>query len=413
MALIRGVLFCVIRCMVLEELFIGGVLMLLPVQGFNGGKCPRFSWCDCNITHVICKEEELGENLSIVLQGYLENNGTYHDLQYIELTGNNIGTNGSRELPPNLFGNCSADPKFRLSNLKVLDLSNNSIETIHGKTFHCMPNLENLTLSDNNWKVYRHSDQTGYFSNLQSLKSLDLSNAFEDMWDGSYHLPKLVEIFKSNNLIELRTLNLSYNEFMAFSDEAGKSLCTLTSLQTLDLSHNYITRMSLYTCLNTTTIDLSNNSLPQLLPDFIVNITNISHHANFTMYLKHNEWECDCYFKDTYRFFRSVDSTFIKDLDDLVCVQGFHSSYVERPVLSLNYEDFKCYVPNNEERLKAPYAVMGILFGLIGIALVTGMYIQREKMKRSCTGCTKSVKLSHIIPHSNVGYSSVSHVSHV
>ncbi|KAK3583969.1 hypothetical protein CHS0354_033764 [Potamilus streckersoni] len=410
MALIRGVFCCVIRCMVLGKLFIVGVLMLLPVQGFNGGK---YLHCDLNITHVICKEEELGENLSIVLEGYLENTGTYHELQYIELTGNNIVTNGSRELPPNLFGNCSADPKYRLSNLKTLDLSNNSIETIHGKTFHCMPKLENLTLRDNKWKLYMHSDQTGYFSNLHSLKALDLSNAFEDMWDGSYHLPKLVEVFKSNNLAELRTLNLSYNEFMAFSDEAGKSLCTLPSLQTLDLSYNYISRISLYTCLNTTTIDLSNNKIPQLLPDFISNITKISHHANFTIYFKNNEWECDCYFKDTYRFFLSVDSAFIKDLEDLVCVQGFHSSYVGRPVKSLNEEDFKCYFPNNEERLKAPYAVMGVLFGLIGIAFITGMYIKRKKMKKLCTGCRASVKLSRLATHSNVGYSSVSHVSHV
>lgn len=63
--------------------------------------------------------------------------------------GNNIP-----ELPPNVFGLPEGSVK-KHETLEVIDLSNNFIRKVHGKSFHMVSNVKKLNLSDNQIHITR------------------------------------------------------------------------------------------------------------------------------------------------------------------------------------------------------------------------------------------------------------------
>eukprot|EP00759_Apiculatamorpha_spiralis_P011563 PhF_6_TR18913/c0_g1_i1/m.27625 len=116
-------------------------------------------------------------------------------------------------LRENLFK--SFDPYITLDNLKVLDLSLNSISSV--EFLPLLRNLRHLYLTGNN------IDKLEGFSNLQELETLCLSSNFVSSFEGLQSLPNL------------RVLSLNYNSITSF-----KHFPFLPSLYALNLVGNPI-----------------------------------------------------------------------------------------------------------------------------------------------------------------------------
>uniref|UniRef100_A0A1B0BSL1 LRRNT domain-containing protein n=1 Tax=Glossina palpalis gambiensis TaxID=67801 RepID=A0A1B0BSL1_9MUSC len=74
------------------------------------------------------------------------------EVQILIFTGNNIP-----ELPWNVFGSINNYKK-----LKIVDMSNNRIREIRGKSYHHVQNVERLILNHNNLSISRDDDEVNH-----------------------------------------------------------------------------------------------------------------------------------------------------------------------------------------------------------------------------------------------------------
>ncbi|XP_045197864.2 trophoblast glycoprotein-like [Mercenaria mercenaria] len=359
----------------------------------------HFENCICTDTNVTCHNEVKLKHDITKLFHYIKD-----DVIDITITGCNL-----KELPQNTFGSCRQDTSLVLHKLKKVDLSNNSISTIHGKSFHCAPKLETLILSNNAWQVDRGPNKTGYFTSIESLKHLDLTNTFEEVWDGYLHITKLARVFNETDMTSLETLKLGYNEFFSFSVSAANSFCQLTSLKTLDLSHNNLEDPSLPTkpdCLeNLEKLDFSYNRMTVLPQEFMDKLENL--HNLTEVKLDNNPYSCDCGLIQTWKWLNATKVT-ILNKKELKCASGYHSSYTNIPILSLSLSDLKCEMlgpPSNT----AVKVVTGIIFAVVGLTLIAFLVVHREKVKLVCKKWKKRVPNMRFRSHQ--GYASVQEVA--
>ena len=91
----------------------------------------------------------------------------------------------------NVFGK---EEKF--PNLIYIDLSNNGIQVIRGKSFHHVRNVRTLILDFNKLSIKEEETHPRIFSNFESLAELHLSDAFEDGFDKELDIV-LDEIFEN------------------------------------------------------------------------------------------------------------------------------------------------------------------------------------------------------------------------
>ncbi|XVE98439.1 hypothetical protein REPUB_Repub03eG0106600 [Reevesia pubescens] len=116
-----------------------------------------------------------------------------------------------------------------LTNLKILDLSFNSIESLRyfqGKKTQLMSNLEVLDLSYNALK----NDDLAFLSGLSNLKSLNIR---DNQLQGS------IDIKVLNTLSKLKKLDMSYNKIQSLqSSRDGERQLKLLNLEELDVSGN-------------------------------------------------------------------------------------------------------------------------------------------------------------------------------
>ena len=355
-------------------------------ESFGSGRC------NCTDEYVDCKNEHSIDNNITSLYQYIKD-----DVKSINITGSKL-----TELPQNLFGACLGLPELVLHKLNLVDISNNSIKRIHGKSFHCMPNLTHLILKNNEWQVDRHENQTGYFTSVPALRYLDLTNAFEEVWNGSYHIPKLVHVINARNLKKLETIRLAMNEFYVFNSEAAASLCQMPALKVLDLSHNNLEEPALNNCVkNLRTLDLSYNMMPVIsekLRDVLDDLPRLRE-----VRFDHNQFNCDCGFIGTHRWLRKTSVPV--NSDALRCYTGYHSSYINKTVLSLNESDLRCE-PIPKASSKAASVILGLLFAIVACTVALFMFINRKKLKHLIENCRKTVSFRN-----HTGYSSVHEIA--
>ncbi len=108
-----------------------------------------------------------------------------------------------------------------LKNMKILDVSNNSLNTLDTKVLHCLENLKLLNLSRNNLQELDKE----LFESLHNLKVLDLS--FNKLQHLSHDIFELLQ--------GLETLHINDNELGYVHPS---SIGNLTALHTLHLSSN-------------------------------------------------------------------------------------------------------------------------------------------------------------------------------
>ncbi|XP_061176552.1 transforming growth factor beta activator LRRC33-like [Saccostrea echinata] len=318
------------------------------------------------------------------------------DLQEIHIFNGNFS-----ELPANAFGNCALGG-VKLNNLAELVLSNNEISLIHGKTFHCMPNLKKLFLDNNRWQIHMdNKNHTGYFNNLPNLVELDLTSAFYVA--ENLHIIRFRQVLENSNFRKLETLRLGANDMQFVDDAFGKALCTMDSLKHVNLQLNSLYKLEFTHCFqkakNLEKIDLSNNALSTLdkrsmdVFDFIR-----QSNKNFTVNLLGQQWSCDCHIKEFNNWIHNT-KVHLTGKDKFICHDGanFH-----KKIIHLTEAEMVCNDPGIDSSVQAGVVVMIVLLVIIAVAVVVVVVLYRSRLTSFARGVRKS-----LARESHVQYSSV------
>ncbi|RWS15631.1 slit 3 protein-like protein [Dinothrombium tinctorium] len=188
----------------------------------------------------------------------------------------------------NLISRAEESSLSGLSQLSVLDLSNNQLVALPPRFFHAVQqSLTELYLQNNSITVL----PPGLFNGLQQLLILDMShNEIKSNWIGVDTFSDLIRVntidlsFNKLSRIDgltfrsqyhLQVLLLHHNEIESIADNAFASLY---NLQSLVLSHNRLSRID-GTCFNglqaLSSLALDNNAIEFVHRDAFRNITNL------------------------------------------------------------------------------------------------------------------------------------------
>lgn len=297
------------------------------------------------------------------------------------------------ELPWNIFGAFND-----LSSLSIVDMSNNHIREIRGKSFHHIQHVKRLILNHNNISISRDDDEMNHhhprvFSNFLNLMELHLTNAFAD--NTSAELSEdLHDIFVNSNLTKLMKLHLEQNEIKSFRDP--RVFCDLPSLRDLHLGDNLLKEINFnVVCLkNLRFLDLERNKFTHFRPkdlstlDLLENLPNRD--VNLIVDFTFNPIVCDC---NVYNFQTWIEETkvTVRNVDDLVCYRNGHD---QQEILSLKTN--KCRLMTTMAQSSAGHTVtlvfllivlVCILIGLIGALL----YVSKDRYKNMLNPVLSSV----------------------
>ncbi len=281
-----------------------------------------------------------------------------------------------KELPSNLFGTCTGTHKY--NDLKVLDLSGNEIHTIHGKTFHCMPNVETLILDENDWFVDKH---TLVFSNLVNLQELSLQKAFaEDYNETITHITKLKWVFKDSKLYTLNVLHLERNDLFIFEADI---FCDLKSLKKLYLDSNFLALPSFdygneHCMREITTIGLTNNLMSEINKELR---TFLNKRKNVKVDFSNNPFSCNCDFPPSHDWLLA-NRVKVFNVSGICC--NSPSELKNQLVIDVPVQQMVCKPVDMDSRLRASYIIIGVTLTIVGVLFVVIMYLNRNKVKLQC-----------------------------
>ena len=174
---------------------------------------------------------------------FLENK--YEKYEFEGVTEIDLKRSRIKKIKPNAFKALKYISEFTGLNKRVetLNLEYNEILEIEAKTFHYLPNLKNLNLSNNNLKRF---DSNIFKEDLVNLETLYLNN--NELEKISFkNLSNLKELYLNDNklnsiksdtfegLTNLTILNLENNNIQNIVFGSFESL---TSLKVLKLNHN-------------------------------------------------------------------------------------------------------------------------------------------------------------------------------
>lgn len=310
-------------------------------------------------------------------------------------------TNGSfNELPPNAFSNCSQQSSSKLTKLTKLVLSSNNITKIHGKTFHCMPNLEKLFLDNNSWQIHKDS-HSGYFNNLPSLVELDLTAALLPI--ERLHVTHLRYVFENTNFSKLETLRLGCNGIQFLDEELGKSLCNMDNLKHINFHGNSLGRLQLTNCFQKSKflekIDFSDNVftyVDQRTMDVLDTIHSENPEVNLTVNLLNQQWSCDCAIKP-FKDWMTTTKVHLMGMGKYRCHDGanFHKHII-------NLSDSEMCGDHVDSSVQAGVVVVIVLLVIIALVLVGVLIVYRNRLTSLARGVRKS-----LVRNSHAQYSSV------
>ncbi len=175
----------------------------------------------------------------------------HRNLLHLDVSANNI-----KEIKSRSF--------YYLTNLKILDVSNNQLDSIGDMSG--LSHLEHLNLAYNNIRSIAHTS----FEGLQAVQIMDLS----------HNALRIIENTPFEKLWELHTLDISCNQVSIFTITSG-----LENLEHLNMAFNQITNLSSIRCLlRLKTLDLSSNLIAKLDHNLFsrghnLEVVNFSHNA--------------------------------------------------------------------------------------------------------------------------------------
>lgn len=316
------------------------------------------------------------------------------EVEVLIFTGNFLET-----LPWNIFGKINEYPKLR-----VIDMSNNHIHEIRGKTYHHVQLVERLILNHNNLSISPNDGEVNHlhpriFSNFLNLRSLHLTNAFSD-----YSSPELSQylhaIFVNSNLTLLTKLHLEQNEISRFKDR--NVFCDLPQLQDLHLGDNNLNELNFNVmCLHHLRfLDLERNRFETLRArdmealEMVENAAGRS--AALTIDLSLNPFSCDCM---TYQFVKWLQSTnvTVRRKEQMTCIHGSDDTQREK-LMQVNHH--KCIVKSEHHTTTTSHRVFLIFFLAVVVSMLlsligTLLYVSRDRIKYFVSPVVSSRKVHY------------------
>lgn len=281
-------------------------------------------------------------------------------------TGNHIPV-----LPLNIFGN--------VSGLSVIDMSNNGIRDIKGRTFHHVSSVERLILNHNNISISDDADGNFHhprvFSNFENLEELHLTNAFADNTDTAL-ANDLHDIFVNSNLTKLYKLHLEQNEIKGFRDR--NVFCDLPNLHHLYLGENFLPSLNFNVkCLKKLEfLDLQFNNITKFTQSELDSFDQLGYpfrKDSLVIDIGGNPFRCDIAISKLYVWMHKTNVT-IRNKDYLKCV---NSKYGGKPIFSL-----KNLAENKHAKFSKAITILLVVLVIILISLVSAVaYLSRDKIK--------------------------------
>lgn len=358
------------------------MVILLAVPIVNGGDCgPKFkNKCSCGMGEYIDRIQYI---VNCTNSGFRDTSMLEHlppQTEVLIWTGNYVP-----ELPWNVFGAIND-----LANLTIVDMSNNHIREIRGKSYHHVPNVKRLILNHNNLSISSDDDDDvnhhhpRVFSNFINLMELHLTNAFSD--NTSTELSEdLHDIFMNSNLTKLTKLHLEQNEIRKFKDK--RVFCDLPSLRDLHLGDNLLEELNFNViCLtHLRFLDLERNKFTQMkLKD--LNVLDIvakpqGRDTELIIDLTYNQLACDCTINNIQDWLKKTKVK-IRNLDNLFC---YKQGRPYQPLLSVKFN--KCRVQNRNSGTTKGHTItlvfLFVAFCTVLLSLVTILvYINRNRIKK-------------------------------
>jgi len=284
-------------------------------------------------------------------------------------TGNNITV-----LPWNVFGD------LNITSLRYIDMSNNQIQEIKGKSYHHVPNVETLILNHNNLQINGDGRENMHhprmFSNFINLQSLHLTNAFKDNTDSEL-AEDLRDIFINSNLTKLYKLHLEQNEIKSFGDP--NVFCDLPNIRDIYLSDNYLPALNFNVkCLKKLRfIDLEHNNITKLTQKDLDNLDKLAppfREADPLMIdLSRNPLRCDAALKTFYNWLLKTNVT-VRNKEKLECHSNkFGNKYVV---------NLKSLAENKQVKASNTMTVLLVVLTIALVSLIAGyIYIRKDKLK--------------------------------
>lgn len=269
--------------------------------------------------------------------------------------------------------------------LDIIDMSNNHIRFIQGRTFHRVYNVKTLILDHNDLEITDKQERPRIFSNFENLERLHLTNAFSEKINASDYLLSLEDIFYESKLSYLKILHLEQNEIWSIGDNA-KVFCQLPALEQLLLGDNRLIDIDFQIdCLHSLRyIDLERNMIPRLSEDAINHLDAFSRmDTPLQIKLEENPFVCDCRSKE---FFQWLKSTKVKVISNSTykCVDGYPDSNIGKMLLDVH--ELKCPTSGNHHGYSsASIGVLSFLLVFTSSLLLAIAYFHRQKIKNTIT----------------------------
>lgn len=308
--------------------------------------------------------------------------------EVVIFTGNYIP-----ELPWNVFGSMND-----LTNLSIIDMSNNHIREIRGKTYHHVTNVKRLILNHNNITIASDDDVINHlhprvFSNFVNLMELHLTNAFSD--NTSAELSEdLHYIFVESNLTKLVKLHLEQNEISKFNDR--RVFCDIPNLRDLHLGDNMLIEINFnIICLkNLRFLDLERNKFTMLHEKdtmMLDSLNNLPGRDNpLTIDLSLNTFSCDCTILHLYDWLKRTNVT-VRNKNYMTC---FHNKVKADIITTINVNRCRLRTANSSQSSGHTVTLIFLLtiltFILIGL-IVALIYVSKERLKTLVTPVFDSV----------------------
>lgn len=313
-------------------------------------------------------------------------------VEVVIFTGNVLVT-----LPWNIFGKINEYPKLR-----IIDMSNNHIREIRGKTYHHVAQVERLILNHNNLSISRTDDEVNHlhpriFSNFINLRALHLTNAFSD-----YSSPELSQdlhaIFVNSNLTKLTKLHLEQNEISRFKDR--NVFCDLPALQHLHMGDNNLRELNFNVmCLrNLLFLDLERNRFESVKPRDMEALEMLENAAGrqdrLVVDFSDNPFSCDCMIFPFVNWLRTTNVT-VRRREQLRCLRNDDFS---DSLMSLSFP--KCTVKSQHHNTTSGHQVFLVFLLVVLISMLLTLigallYVSKDRIKYFVSPVVSSRKVHY------------------
>ena len=315
------------------------------------------------------------------------------ETEVLIMTGNKFN-----RLPWNLLGIWDDHNK-----LEVIDLTNNQIQEIQGKSFHKVNAVKRLILDHNDLYIVSTMNHPRMFSNFHNLTELHLTNAFTEQVDSKWYLEDLKNVFLSSELTKLEKLHLEQNEIWEIRD--NDMFCDLPNLLDIYLADNQLTEINFsLDCLERFRyLDVSFNKIRNLKTNTREKIdkvfsprsnTSAGRDYDSQIDLHGNPFRCDCEMNGMFDWLTNTAARIVNKRE-MRCYDGFPE--YNAGIRIENVVFLEC-APRQHQEYSSHTAITSTLLGVLIVITTTllliVLWINRVTVKEKFTPLVENFKTS-------------------